>query len=234
MIEQENIFYVDKEKLNGTSLLLKDNGKHNLFSFHGAGRSNKERTLYLLRELVERTNSNAFTFDFSGHGQSSGQLNELSLEKRAEQARSAIEKFGTNDAIIIGSSMSGDTALRMLNYFNPKLIVLFCPAIYASDAFRIPFTNEFTEIIRKPNSWKSSDVLKSLEEYQGKLLVFIGTEDEVIPEGVIELLDKHSSKVSKKEIIRIPNCPHRIHEFLPNNEIEKEAVISKIVDFMKD
>jgi len=234
MTEKELIFNVGNEKLSGTLIFSKENGKIDIFSFHGAGRSTKERILYLLRELVLRTKTNAFAFDFSGHGKSSGQLSELSLEKRAEQARYAIEKFGTNDSIIIGSSMGGDTALRMLNYFNPKLIVLFCPAIYAGEAFKIPFTDKFTEIIRKPDSWKTSDVLKSLEEYQGKLLIFIGNEDEVIPEGVIELLDKHSPKVTKKEIIRIPNCSHRVHEFLPNNGVEKEMVISKIVDFMKD
>ena len=233
MIEKENTLSVGKEKLNGISLSLNNIGKYNIFSFHGAGRSNKERILYLLRELVLRTDSSAFTFDFSGHGQSSGKLNELSLEKRAEQARCVIEKFGANDSIMIGSSMGGDTALRMLRLFEPKLVVLFCPAIYAEEAFNIPFTDKFTEIIRKPYSWKTSGALKYLDEYQGKLLIFIGTEDAVIPEGVIELLDKHSSKVSRKEIIRIPNCSHRMHEFFPNNMKEKEAVISKIVDFIK-
>lgn len=57
---------------------------------HGAGLGNKERLLPLLEEFVAR-GCRGLALDFSGHGESSGELKDLSLRRRFEQAVSVID-----------------------------------------------------------------------------------------------------------------------------------------------
>lgn len=231
--EEELQFKVDNEVLSALSLLPPSGAKHQIFSFHGAGSSSKDRILYLLRELSMRSNLGALAFDFSGHGESSGSIGELSLKKREQQAEEAVNKFGNEPLHLIGSSMGGDTALRMLEYVRPHTIVLFAPALYTDDVYETPFGTDFTAAIRKPESWKqASAVLSLLEGYTGQLLIFIGEEDEVVPRGVIDLLDTHSTQVSRKEIVRLPGCDHSIHSYISENAQIKEEVIHKILDFI--
>ncbi|MDX6312847.1 MAG: uncharacterized protein QOF44_2311, partial [Streptomyces sp.] len=56
---------------------------------HGAGTSEKERLTALMEEFAAR-GCRALAFDFSGHGGSSGELGELSLRRRFEQAVAVI------------------------------------------------------------------------------------------------------------------------------------------------
>lgn len=233
MNTHEHVVEVDDELLSALSFFAHDSDHIEIFSLHGAGSSTKERTAYLLEELGRRVRLNSCTFDFSGHGRSTGLLSELSLERRDRQSQYIIKKHNFAKPIIIGSSMGGDTALRMLKHFEPELIVLFCPAIYTKDAYTTPFTAEFTEVIRKPKSWENSELLQELKKYKGKLLVFIGDNDEVIPKGVIELIDKYSVNTSRKEIIFLSDCTHQMHAFIQEREGVRSAVVDKIVDFIE-
>lgn len=59
---------------------------------HGAGRSSKERLLPLLGEFTAH-GCHALALDFSGHGESTGALRELSLRRRFEQAVAVIDAY---------------------------------------------------------------------------------------------------------------------------------------------
>src|SRR6266516_266371 len=56
---------------------------------HGAGKSNQRRYVPFVTDLV-RYGLRVCTFDFSGHGLSSGVLAELSLQRRLRQARAVL------------------------------------------------------------------------------------------------------------------------------------------------
>lgn len=232
--ETELKFQVGDDTLSALSLLPPNDEKHHIFSLHGAGSSSKERALYLLRELSERSGLGTFTFDFSGHGESTGSLKELSLKKREQQARAALSIFGREPLFLIGSSMGGDTALRLLKHSRPHSLILFAPALYSDEVHEIPFGVDFTATIRKPESWKSASVVLSLlEGYTGQLLIFTGEDDEIVPHGVIDLLNTHSGKVSRKEIVRLQGCNHSIHSCISGDTALKEVVIRKILDFIE-
>ncbi len=202
--------------------------------FHGAGKSTRSRAKSFFDESVFAVVPNIVTFDFSGHGESSGELQYSSLKQRVLEAQTAIESFSTQEKLTIcGSSMGGHVALKMLSFFDIKNIILFAPAIYDNQAYDVQFGKGFSEIIRKPESWKNSDILPVLEKFSGNLLVFIGKDDEVIPSGVIDLLDTHSPNVARKEIIRLDDCPHAIHAWIDSHPEIKKQVAEKILKYYR-
>jgi pimeloyl-ACP methyl ester carboxylesterase len=230
MKESSVTLKVGNEDIKGKLFIIDKSRKSDVISLHGAGQSTKERIVYLLKGLEDRIEFNAGIFDFSGHGESTGKLEESNLEKRTNEASAFIKEYGTDHPVIIGSSMGGYIALKMLEVFTPKSLILFCPALYSQEAYSTPFTNQFTEILRKPDSWKDTDVLSPLQNFKGNLLVFIGTEDTVIPPGVIDLIDQNSNNTKKKEIIKISGSPHGIHAYINEHPEVREMVISKILE----
>ena len=116
----------------------------------------------------------------------------------------------------------------MLPLYDVRNVILFAPAIYDAQALAVQFDQGFTEILRKPDSWRKSDALASLEKFSGNLLLFIGNNDDVIPSGVVDLIDKHSTNVTSKEIIRFDTCPHAMHSWLDSHSPERKQVAEKI------
>ena len=64
---------------------------------HGAGTSSMGRLLPLVEEFVAH-GCRGIAFDFSGHGKSTGTLNESSLRRRFEQAAAVIDAYAGADA----------------------------------------------------------------------------------------------------------------------------------------
>lgn len=197
---------------------------------HGAGKLGLLEFPYSAE--FERKGFSVLNFHFSGCGQSSGNFENSSLSKRVAEARAMIESHVDSENFkICAASMGGHIALRMLQYFQPKSLILFCPAIYDRDAFELPFGSGFSQAIRKPFSWKNSETLELLRNFNGQLLIFIGSDDQVIPKGVIELLDHNSPNASPKEIITLSGCPHNIYLWLEQHPQQRQTVINKILDF---
>ncbi len=222
-------FRVGRENIVGRILGIDHHKKPDTVFFHGAGKSTKERAKQFFDESLFEVIPNIVTFDFSGHGESSGMLKKSSLKQRVSEARTAIELYTTKEKLTIcGSSMGGYVALKMLASYDIKNLILFAPAIYDEKAFEVPFDQGFTEILQGPESWKNSDVLADLEKFTGNLLLFIGSDDEVIPDGMVNLIAVHSSNAARKEIVRFGNCPHALHCWLDDHPLEKKQVAEKI------
>lgn len=199
---------------------------------HGAGIGIKEG-IHSIAPTIINTGINILSFDFSGHGESTGALRKSSLKKRTREATAVIDQFSSKQPLIVcGSSMGGYLAIKMLEFYQIELLILFCPALYNENAYRMPFDQGFTEIIRKPNSWEKTDVLPLLQSYTGKLLIIIGEKDEVIPSGVIDLLMRHSISAEKKELYIIPDCPHRIVKWITEQDDERLSLQKKILEFI--
>ena len=204
----------------------------NFVFLHGAGLSTKEKILTMAKPAIE-SGIDILAFDFSGHGESTGELKKSSLSKRVNEANEMVKQFASKKPITLcGGSMGGFIAIKMLELCEVDKLILLCPALYDAKAYHTPFDEGFTEIIRVPMSWHNTDVLNILENFTGKLLVIIGEQDEVIPKDVIDLLIQHTPKVKQREIYKIPNCPHQITGWLAANESELERTQNKIVDFL--
>jgi len=228
MVSPEKISFATKDEvLIGNRY---GNGEPGVLFLHGAGASEKSRTEYLSQRLAHESIA-SFSFDFSGHGESSGTLRESSLQKRHEEVQAALKMFRGNPVkTIVGSSMGGYNTLKILEKYTPENIILFCPAMYDAKAFSLPFQEEFTKVIRKRKSWEQSDVLPLLSGYRGQLLVIIGEKDEIIPPKVIDLIENTSQNTRRKEVLRIPDAPHAIHSWLSAHPEERERVFRKIIE----
>lgn len=225
-------FKVPPHLLKAFKLVNEESDQPAFLFIHGAGKSEKSKTLYLAKKLIEQ-NICSLSFDHSGHGESSGELKESSLKERYQQACAAMDLLSKDTPLsVCGSSMGGHIAMRLLKDYEIENLILFCPAAYDKDAFNIPFNQGFSDIIRQKDSWKNSDLFELLSNFTGNLLLFIGEDDEVIPPGVIDLIDQSCQKCKSKKIIKIKNCPHKMHNWLQENEEERNEVTKTILEIL--
>lgn len=224
---------VGDEHLTGIKIAQDLSGPSDFVFFHGAEGGNYSRVMSFAKAVVEQ-GSSIVAFDHSGHGDSTGTLKQSSLEKRVAEARAIIDTFADkNPKTISGSSMGGCTAVKLLANYQPKNLILYCPALYDAAAYAVRFDLGFTDIIRKPESWKNTDGAALLEKFTGKLLVIIGGEDKVIPKGVVALIDESARSASRKEILVVPGAPHAIHQWLVEHPEEAKKVAGKVAEFSR-
>jgi pimeloyl-ACP methyl ester carboxylesterase/aminoglycoside phosphotransferase (APT) family kinase protein len=183
---------------------------------HGAGSGSKERLLPLLSEFAAH-GCHALAFDFSGHGDSTGLLSELSLRRRFEQAVSVIDAHARVDGplVLVGFSMSGHTVADLVRHYGDRVAALgLCaPAVYAAQAWDVPFgagDGRFSEIIRRPGSWRESPALDVLRGYEGRAVLAVPGTDEVIPLAVTDAVSEALARRAQFTHWELPEAEHRL------------------------
>ncbi len=229
----------DIEFRSGVNTLKGTIFKHNraatptVLSLHGAGKANRNRIGYLLERLIQN-NMSSFCFDFSGHGESTGRLEQSSLPQRRQEAIAAYEYLDNDKPItVIGSSMGGHIAATLVDQLPIENLILFCPAAYARRAEDVCFDESFSQIIREPRSYLESLAFEKLQSYKGQLLLISGTEDKVIPVEILDNYLERSVKAKRKELLWINGADHQIHPWLQKNDDDLNCVLEKIFDFVK-
>jgi pimeloyl-ACP methyl ester carboxylesterase len=188
---------------------------------HGAGQSNSERFAGLSAFFAGHGVA-VIALDFIGHGKTGGKMSDNSLALRTSHALAVIGHWTQADVplILCGSSMSGHTALRVASELGERVksLWLLQPAVYAREAEDAKFTADFTEILRRPESWKSSHALQDAARFSGKALVTIGSEDKVIPWGVIEaLMDNLRKSATETRLEVFDGVGHELPTWLPQH-----------------
>ncbi|MFJ3230171.1 alpha/beta fold hydrolase [Streptomyces sp. NPDC086787] len=165
-------------------------GRAAVVLLHGAGNGSKERLRPLLEEFTAR-GCRGLAFDFSGHGESTGALAELSLRRRFEQAVAVIDARvpATEPLVLVGFSMSGQTVADLAAHYGDRVAALgMCaPAVYAPEAWDVAFgegDGRFSEIIRTPDGWRRSPALDVLRAYAGRAVLAVPGTDTVVPPAV--------------------------------------------------
>lgn len=152
-----------------------------------------------------------FNFDFRGVGESKGELKNTSLKTRAEDAAAALDVLkkstNTENVYVMGVSMGAPVAIQIVDSSINGLL-LIVPAAYSSEAHDRKFGPDFSEAIRKTESWRDSPDFKKLGEYNGKLFLLYGTQDEIVPEGVFSEYEKIVSS-KNGTILALPNEGHK-------------------------
>lgn len=205
-------------------------------AIHGATSGNPNRLLSFAKSVVEMGLS-IVTVDHSGCNKDYHFQQEMSLKERVFEVDALIKKYvdhQAKDLTFYGESMGGYVAIKLAEKYRPKNLILFCPAIYDFAAFDVPFGPDFSTIIRKDESWKKSDAGKVLQNFKGNMLLIIGDKDTVIPSGVIDYIDIHTQHLIKKEIIKIPGAPHKMHEWMLSNPTEAQQIADKVVHFLNE
>lgn len=204
----------------------------NVVILHGAGASNSSRFYSIAQEIL-RQQLGVILFDFSGQGQSGGTLAESSLEHRKAQATSVITTLTDEKSslLLVGFSMSGQTTCDLLPIFGNRIksILLGCPAAYAYEACSIPFGNpDFTRILRTPDSWSTSTAFKNLSAFRGKTTIAVGSNDTVIPKGVI---DSFAQAANNPNYIEYNNVSHALAVWLSEHPKIQTELITKLVAY---
>lgn len=219
-------FEADHETLSYVHYETQKPASHSLLSLHGAGPSGKDRVAYIC-EFLQLQNVESLVFDFSGHGESTGILRESSLRRRASQAEAAYDFAPNLPNILVGTSMGAHIALMLMASHKFSHLILFCPALYGDDVVDIPFDEKFTNAIRQPGSFENSSALEGLCEFEGKTLLFMGTEDKIIPPRVVELYE-NARRGKDHKTVWLEGCEHVIHGWALKNELGKQRILSEV------
>jgi uncharacterized protein len=181
-----------------------------LLVLHGGGQSNRER-FRLLRDHFLTCGVGSVAFDCVGHGETGGDLKQSSLQGRTAQACAVIDALNLPQQFsVLGASMGGYTAVTLLPRYPIAALILLGPAMYAAEAFAVPFNAGFTEIIRRPDSWESSDAWDLLSRFTGRLLLVAGEHDGVIPPGVIRNIYAAARNATQRTLFVAPGTSHLI------------------------
>lgn len=202
---------------------------------HGGGNSNKERFKDLQIRLG-KNNIASLAIDFRGVGESTGTFPDGSLKNRLEDAENALSELkkyaDAKNIALFGSSMGGYVASCLAGKSKGiRVVVLSAAAAYSPLAEDASLNEEFTTIIRTPNSWENSKSFDALEKFRGKALVVYGQYDGVIPQRVQQKYGKIT--MQKGEYVVVENASH--NGIVAKNEKEekiKQIFLQQICDFL--
>ena len=206
----------------GSSTLIGDvHGPKNsprVLVLHGAGNSNRGRFQMLREELLAKGIS-SIAFDFVGHGDTGGDLKSSSLSSRTRQTCRVVDSLNLQQPFaVIGASMSAYTAVKLLEHFHIKSLILLVPAMYTSQAYTTSFNRGFSDIIRQPQSWVQSDAWRLLADYTGRLLIVAGENDQIIPRDVINRIYDSAVNAAERKLYIAPQASHFVFTDLREND----------------
>ncbi len=200
-----------------------------LLVLHGAGKSCRVR-FRELREHFLGHGIGSVAFDCIGHGDTGGDLKSTSLQSRTEQACAVIEAVGPARPLsILAASMGGYTAVKLTERYPVANLVLVCPAMYAAEAYAVPFNGGFTDIIRRPGSWEASDAWGILSRFRGRLLVVAGENDAIIPPDVIRGIYDSAASAQERTLYVAPGASHMVITDLRANDPARLAEVMALM-----
>ncbi|MFJ9584686.1 alpha/beta fold hydrolase [Streptomyces acidicola] len=207
---------------------------------HGAGNGSKERLLPMLDEFVAR-GCRGLALDFSGHGESTGELRELSLRRRFEQAAAVIDARVPADAplVLVGFSMSGQTVADLARHYGERVaaIGLCAPAVYAAEAWPLPFGDgdgEFSAIIRAPESWRAAPALDVFRGYRGRAVLAVPATDHVIPPAVTEAVTDALSTRAQFTRLELPDAEHWLGLWFRDHADDRREFVDAVLTGLGD
>lgn len=202
---------------------------------HGAGNGSKERLVPLLEEFAAH-GCRALAFDFSGHGESTGVLRESSLRRRFEQAVSVIDAHArvAGPLVLVGFSMSGQTVADLVGHYGGRVagLGLCAPAVYAGEAWDVPFGDgdgRFSEIIRRPGSWRAAPALEVLRAYEGRAVLAVPGTDAVIPPAVTEAVSAALARRARFTHWELPEAEHRLGRWFRDHPEDRREFVTAVL-----
>lgn len=207
---------------------------------HGAGNGSKERLLPLLAEFVSR-GCRGLAFDFSGHGESTGELRELSLRRRLEQAVAVIDARvpAGGPLIVVGFSMSGQTVADLVGHYGERVaaVGLCAPAVYGREAWDVPFgegNGRFSEIIRRPDGWRAAPALDVLRAYEGRAVLAVPGTDAIIPPAVTEAVQDALAARAQFTRFEVPDAEHMLGLWFQEHAEDRREFVTAVLTGLGD
>lgn len=234
MRTEECVINAGKERLAATKLYAFSGAPPSVIAFHGIGNTTRARIRYVL-DYLGLHGLSSLCFDFSGHGESTGLMDQSNLCIRTQEARAAIAYCGCpGPSSFVGTSMGGHVAALLSVEFQPKSLILFCPAAYPEEATDLRFDPSFQSVIQQSRSHLESPAFEALGTFKGNLLIIAGTDDRVVPPDVIERYLKSAGSALSKRVLWLEGCDHRIHAWLQDHEVQRGMVLQSVLTRVMD
>ncbi|MFK4068120.1 alpha/beta hydrolase [Streptomyces sp. NPDC029674] len=202
---------------------------------HGAGSGDKARLAGLQADFAAR-GCRALALDFSGHGESTGALRELSLRRRCAQAAAVIEgRVPASDSLVfVGFSMSGQTVADLVAHFGARVtgVGLCAPAVYTPEAWPLPFGDgdgRFTEIIRTPGRWRESAALDVYRGFGGRAVLVVPGTDAVIPAEVTAAVGAALATRARFTRLELPDADHALGAWLRDHAEDRRRLVDALL-----
>lgn len=181
-------------------------GNGHVLMLHGGG---KDRTVfYKYREILDTFGFGTTIFDFTGHGETGGDIHESSLFSRTMQAEAVIAHQALALTGCIGVSMGAYNALQLSKTIPLQSLILMVPGVYSTPAYKVKFGPDFSAIIRQHRSWEQSDAWGIAAEFNGNLLIIAAENDAIIPGEIPEKLLSSASCCCQKQLLIVPGAGH--------------------------
>lgn len=195
----------------------------------------------------------------SGHGVAGHQTNTaFSLDDNLREAQAFSQLLSNNHRVLIGFSMGGTTAVRLLAQ-NPDAydkLVLFYPAVFNDEVYAIPFgTDEFRKIASKKGSFLSSSFFEVIRTFKGKIMLIKGQYDGLEPtafgkdhENAVfndyvdskevyspippEVFSRIMELRPDTEFFELPGADHQFAKWFASHPDDAKLVADKLYDFI--
>ncbi|KUL53403.1 hypothetical protein ADL30_20110 [Streptomyces sp. NRRL S-1521] len=225
-VRRDFVFEAAGERLAATTITGGEETEPDILALHGLGpTTTRHRTRYLLDELAEHGHS-SLTFEFSGNGESTGELTRSTLRRRRAETLAAAGRLDrTRPPVIIGTSMGAHLAAWTVPELRPRGLALFCPATYPAHAADLPFDGSLV----RPAYHPDSPAYAALRQFEGDLLIFGARQDEVCPPEVIEGYHAHARRARSVEIVWLEGCGHFVHDWLPGQESLRQQAVQRLL-----
>ncbi|MER6098217.1 alpha/beta hydrolase [Streptomyces sp. NPDC001728] len=225
-MRHEFVFEAAGERLAATSTTGADGSDPQILTLHGLGATaTRHRARYLLDPLADHGHG-SLTFDFSGNGDSTGELTRSTLRRRRAETLAAADRLDkTRPPVIIGTSLGAHLAAWTVPDLRPRALVLFCPATYPAGAADLPFDGSLV----RPANHPDSPAYAALRRFDGDLLIFGARQDQVCPPEVIEGYLDSARRARSVEVVWLEGCDHFVHRWLPDQESPREEAVQAVL-----
>jgi len=229
VLTEDFTFAVDGERLAATRVLARPGALPTVVSFHGHGlASTRARIRYALDALAARGVS-SLCFDFSGHGDSTGVIDQATLAKRLVEARAAAALLDpSTPPALVGASMGGAIAAWLTVELRPRAVVLVSPAAYSDEAMSIRFGDGFDSVAKAPGAGERSSVFAALDGLRGRYLVVAAGQDAVIPRAVLERYAAAAPHARARRVLWLDGCPHQVNRWLLDHDAARSRVVEEV------
>ncbi len=208
---------------------------------HALTGKKENSTINFLAKNLPQHGYTTVQFDFSGHGESGGKLEDSTVTKQLEDIEAVADeirkKVDVGRMIVVGNSFSVITALAYSkdNRSVAGLILISGRANYMKYVENLERVGERYRLIGDTfvgesfvKDYEKYDPLKNMKAFQGPVMIVHGENDETIPKEDAQIF--YSSAVSaKKKLFIVPKGGHRFTE--PG---QKESVLKEIVQFLDE
>jgi uncharacterized protein len=231
---------LQKELIDGIEILHSPKDvkyKNILICIPGGGKTLGASRFIELQERLFDKNIGSVSINFAGVEGSIGSVESDTLENRINVTIKIIDWVKSNFTFevlsLYGVSMGGYIILGVQEKENCNgKIIIHAPAAYAKESLKVNFNEQFTKILRTPDSWKNSESFDWLKNTDNQVLLITHSEDEVIPK---EILDTYKEIILGKEnskTVEIKDAKHSIWGIEDIDKEIKEKIILEIIDIL--